>query len=435
MKRKIPFSIGLFLVLLLFFFAPATAYADEPFVVVIDPGHGGENLGAQHNGYTEKEITMIVANAMYEELNKYDGVEVYLTREGDADLTLAERAEYAASVNADLLVCLHFNMSEYHTLFGSEVWISAFGEDYQKGYAFGSAVLEQFSAIGSYSRGIKVRLNEEDLDYYGIIRESHARNVTTALIEHCFLDHEKDVDFYNSTEKLEQFGRMDATATAQYFGLSSQILGVDYGSYEKVSVPLPNGKIEPDITPPDICYIELVEADKENRQLKISLSAEDYDTGMLYYSYSLDGGASFSALKEWPEADTFQFTVQVPNGTTPHIVVNAYNKYDIYATSNDIIVDGFPLISNVEEPESETETVVQAVAQAHSEEETVTQEVVKTWEEIPLDTDAVVAVEEDNRSFSVFLKISGICIGILFVLLAVGYSYLGKRKRKKKRKF
>lgn len=431
MKRKIPFGIGFFLVFLLFFFVPATAYADEPFVVVIDPGHGGENLGAQHNGYTEKEITMIVANAMYEELNKYDGVEVYLTREGDDDLTLAERAEYAASVNADLLVCLHFNMSEYHTLFGSEVWISAFGEDYQKGYAFGSAVLDQFSAIGSYSRGIKVRLNDEDLDYYGIIREAHARNVTTALIEHCFLDHEKDVDFYNSTEKLEQFGRMDATATAQYFGLSSQILGVDYSSYEKVSVLLPNDKIEPDITPPDICYIELVEADKENRQLKISLSAEDYDTGMLYYSYSLDGGASFSALKEWPEADTFQFTVQVPNGITPHIVVNAYNKYDIYATSNDIIVDGFPLISNVEEPESETETV----AQAYSEEETVTEEIVKTWEEIPLETDTVAAVEEDNRSFSVFLKISGICIGILFVLLAVGYSYLGKRKRKKKRKF
>ena len=36
-------------------------------VIVIDPGHGGENLGAQVDGYTEKEMTMIVASTK----NKY----------------------------------------------------------------------------------------------------------------------------------------------------------------------------------------------------------------------------------------------------------------------------------------------------------------------------------------------------------------------------
>lgn len=41
-------------------------------VIVIDPGHGGENLGAQVDGYTEKEMTMIVAKAMKKELENYD---------------------------------------------------------------------------------------------------------------------------------------------------------------------------------------------------------------------------------------------------------------------------------------------------------------------------------------------------------------------------
>ena len=42
----------------------------EQVVVVIDPGHGGENLGGEYEDYTEKEMTMVVANAMKEELEK-----------------------------------------------------------------------------------------------------------------------------------------------------------------------------------------------------------------------------------------------------------------------------------------------------------------------------------------------------------------------------
>ena len=89
------------------------AEEDENIVVVIDPGHGGENLGAEYEEYTEKEMTLIVAKAMKAELEQYEGITVYLTRTGDEDLTLEERCDYAASVNADFLFCLHFNMSEY----------------------------------------------------------------------------------------------------------------------------------------------------------------------------------------------------------------------------------------------------------------------------------------------------------------------------------
>ena len=86
-------------------------YAAKPIVVVLDPGHGGENLGAQYDGYTEKDLTMAVASAMEEELKKYDGIEVYVTRQGDEDMSLKERADFAASKNADFLFCLHFNTS------------------------------------------------------------------------------------------------------------------------------------------------------------------------------------------------------------------------------------------------------------------------------------------------------------------------------------
>ena len=96
-------------------FIPAGKVHAEPVKIVIDPGHGGTNLGAQYNGFTEKYMTMVVANAMAEELKKYEGIEVYMTRTEDVELSLQQRADYAKSVDADFFFCLHFNMSENHT--------------------------------------------------------------------------------------------------------------------------------------------------------------------------------------------------------------------------------------------------------------------------------------------------------------------------------
>lgn len=67
------------------------------------PGRGMQRI-------YRKNMTMIVALAMKEELEKYEGIEVYLTREEDKDMSLEERAEYAASRNADfcsafILIC------------------------------------------------------------------------------------------------------------------------------------------------------------------------------------------------------------------------------------------------------------------------------------------------------------------------------------------
>ena len=234
-KVMLAFLMGLFFL----YGKSIPAHGAQPVVVAIDPGHGGENLGAECNGYTEKNLTMIVALAMKEELEKYEGIEVYLTREGDKDMSLEERAEFAASKNADFLFCLHFNMSAEHDLFGSEVWVSAFGEEHQEGYSFASGEMELLEEMGLYPRGIKTRLNDRGEDYYGIIRHSTARGIPSALIEHCHLDQENDTSFYTSGEGLERLGILDATAVARYYGLKSEILGVDYSGWPKVEIPVP----------------------------------------------------------------------------------------------------------------------------------------------------------------------------------------------------
>ncbi len=310
--------------------------SEDQIIVVIDPGHGGENLGGEYEDYTEKEMTMIVANAMKEELEKYDGITVYLTRSGDEELSLDERCAYAESVGADFMFCLHFNLSEHHTLFGAECWISAFGENYSKGYSFASVEIDMLQDLGLYSRGIKTRLNGEGIDYYGIIRHSTERNIPCVLIEHCHLDQENDKPFYDHDEKLKAFGKLDATAAAKYFQLRSEELDVDYSNYQNVYVETPGFVMAPDSTEPDICMIEVVDQNMETGEVTVEVSAADYDSGMLYYTYSYDNGEHFSELQRWPDKsrDTFTFTMQVPPRILPQIVVNGYNGYDLYTTSN-----------------------------------------------------------------------------------------------------
>lgn len=420
--------------------APETQPSDDPVIIVIDPGHGGDNLGGEYEDYTEKEMTLVVANAMKAELEQYEGIEVYLTRTGDTALTLEERCEYAASVNADFLFCLHFNLSKYHTLFGAETWISAFGEQYSKGYAFASIEMELLQEMGLYSRGIKTRLNDEGIDYYGIIRHSTERNMPCVLIEHCHLDQENDQPFYDHQEKLEVFGRLDAEAVARYFGLKSESLGKDFSNYQNISVPVPTQTMKPDSTEPDVCMIDLVKQDMETGDVTISVSANDYDSGMLYYAYSYDGGMTFSDLQRWPDKtkDTFEFTITIPSGTVPQMVVNAYNGYDLYTTSNTL---NLPSMSYDEKktPEEVPDTAEPETDKQQTDEdravESLSDQVLseKKEETAALSSDEV--QEPQPVTMGYFVKVCLVCallvLAMALSVLIILRSYKKERRRRK----
>lgn len=308
----------------------------DSLVIVLDPGHGGDEEGGLYDTFIEKDMNLVVANSMKAELEKYEGVTVYLTRTGDQKLSLAERSAYAQSVNADFMFCLHFNLSREHSLFGAECWVSAFGDEYSKGYSFAKVEMQMLKELGLYSRGIKTRLNDKGTDYYGIIRTASELDVPCVLIEHCHMDHENDRTFCEGRDQWEAFGRLDAAAAAKYFRLKSDLLGVDYSDYQNIEVPVPDYVVRPDSTPPDVCMIDVVSQDMKSGEVTVQLSAADHDSGMLYYSYSCDGGETFSGLQRWDDKsrDTITFTMQVPPRIVPEIVVNGYNGYDLYTQSN-----------------------------------------------------------------------------------------------------
>jgi N-acetylmuramoyl-L-alanine amidase len=78
--------------------------------VVIDPGHGGSDLGAPlPKGGSEKEAALDLARALRTELQERLGVRVVLTREGDTDVRLSRRAEIANESGGELFLSIHFD--------------------------------------------------------------------------------------------------------------------------------------------------------------------------------------------------------------------------------------------------------------------------------------------------------------------------------------
>ena len=94
------------------------------------------------------------------------------------------------------------------------------------------------------------------------------------------------------------------------------------------------GVAVPDSTPPENVNMVITNADLKTGKVDISLSASDPQSGMLYYSYSIDGGITWSVLTPWAGGNTIQFSITVPGGSQPIIMCRAYNGYDYHTDSN-----------------------------------------------------------------------------------------------------
>jgi N-acetylmuramoyl-L-alanine amidase len=91
---------------------------------VIDPGHGGSNLGAPGAvaGLREKHLTLTLATLVAERLREHD-IDVTLTRTNDRTLTLRQRVDTANKLAADVFVSIHANASPSRSYRGYETFV------------------------------------------------------------------------------------------------------------------------------------------------------------------------------------------------------------------------------------------------------------------------------------------------------------------------
>lgn len=305
-----------------------TEVTDGPKLrIVLDPGHGGQGLkdeqelGAIYRDTYEKYLTLEIAMAMKEELSQYGNIEVFMTRDTDRALTLKDRAAYAESVDADLLVSLHLNASLEHNFYGSEVFVSAFDEFYARGAGVGESILKQLTDYGFVSKGVKTRLGSKG-DYYGIIRECRSLGIPALIVEHGYMDEDSDWDRLNTAEKLRNLGQRDGAGLAAYYGLEKGRVLTELPVIEET---IPTAAVHPDTTPPEEVWY------KKERQgdgrWRITLHGTERESRVMYYDYSTDGGATYSKLFLWGTGETIEFSLNLTGEEA--LSFRVYNNYEL----------------------------------------------------------------------------------------------------------
>ena len=92
-----------------------------PFVIALDPGHGGSNLGAVGaGGLCEKDVTLALARRLAARLERAPGVRVVICRDKDVLVPIRARSRCAADARADLFLSLHANATPAGVAPGSQ---------------------------------------------------------------------------------------------------------------------------------------------------------------------------------------------------------------------------------------------------------------------------------------------------------------------------
>ena len=214
MRKKACLRVfALILAMVLALSVPVGAKEDD-VVIVLDPGHGGIDSGiaTTYDGVEVWESTLNLKIANYCRdylLEHYENVKVYLTREVDTKMSIDDRVDFADLYDADYVLSLHINANDGKAR-GALALVPR--GKYRPAQAAVStqvaeAILEELAALGMTNRGTVVQLGEDRypdgsyVDYFGIIRGCVKRNIPGIIMEHAFLDNEKDYRQFLSTEE------------------------------------------------------------------------------------------------------------------------------------------------------------------------------------------------------------------------------------------
>lgn len=180
--------------------------------IVIDPGHGGLNLGAHMSNpfCEEKRFTLLTARLVGKYLTQL-GYRVVMTRASDTFVSLPHRVEVANHSHGDLFVSIHFNSSRNPIPQGIEVFFSDTKEEPQRAEQsrkLASSVLSRvIRRTKAVSRGVK------KADFY-VTRETQMPSV---LVEGGFISNAQERSFLKDPRYIEKIARGIVEGIDHYF--------------------------------------------------------------------------------------------------------------------------------------------------------------------------------------------------------------------------
>lgn len=147
--------------------------------IVLDPGHGGEDIGATGTeGTLEKQITLDVARRLKTMVESRLGIRVLLTRNDDRNVNLDERAAMANHSKADLFLSIHVNAALSPALAGAEIFYLAIDREVEEARNTAAALSTSLPVVGGGNRSI-------DIIEWEMAQASHIENsaVLASILE------------------------------------------------------------------------------------------------------------------------------------------------------------------------------------------------------------------------------------------------------------
>jgi len=227
----------------------------ETKIVVIDPGHGGEDPGAVGPCKTmEKDVVLKIAYKVVQHLSPHKEIQAFLTRKGDYFIPLEQRVKIAREYGADLFVSIHADASFNPKAKGSSVYclsLSGATDEAARVLAdkenmsnvLGGAFLRPASLskdpnlnqilldlMQNNSMKESLRLGEMILDKIGDVnhlkyfsyRQANfvvlrAPDIPSALVETAFITNKEDERLLNQNEFQEKIARSITESIIRYF--------------------------------------------------------------------------------------------------------------------------------------------------------------------------------------------------------------------------
>ena len=178
-------------------------------LIVIDPGHGGFDIGAEVQSIKEKTLSLQTATLVKQYLHDM-GYRVILTRSRDVFVSLKKRTAIANDTKSKLFVSIHFNAFKGPDVKGIEIYYYNKGSKWRQDASKRLAQLvlnDLVATTHTASRGVKT-------GNFHVVRET---SMPAILIEGGFLTNQQERNHLKDTQYVEKIAHSISDAIDKYF--------------------------------------------------------------------------------------------------------------------------------------------------------------------------------------------------------------------------
>jgi N-acetylmuramoyl-L-alanine amidase len=188
-KRKLKLALIIVMTGSFFILNSFKTKSTNPFLVVVDAGHGGKDNGAISNHINEKGINLNIGSKLAS-LDGQNNIKIILLRNEDEFLSLENRVKKINELKPDLLLSIHCNYSKNRNLNGTEVYYSDQEKFKNQSYNYSKTINSAFLENVSDKSKIKTA-------NYFIFKHSECPAI---LLQVGFLSNSHDLSFLNDTD-------------------------------------------------------------------------------------------------------------------------------------------------------------------------------------------------------------------------------------------